>query len=121
VKFVATDNSPWAQHGESRELLLKIPTLEERRAIARDAMDSAVSQVRAAAQAEKSLQERTTDAARDRARTPADAPPPTGANGKQGNMTYEAAEKAKAVAKDQRELADQVKSLQQTAAALGSN
>jgi hypothetical protein len=118
VKFVATDNSPWAQHGESRELLLKIPTLEERRAIARDAMDSAVSQVRAAAQAEKSLQERTTDAARDRARTPADAPPPTGANGKQGNMTYEAAEKAKAVAKDQRELADQVKNLQQTAAAL---
>jgi hypothetical protein len=33
-------------------------------------------------------------------------------------MTYEAAEKAKAVAKDQRALAEQVKSLQQTAAAL---
>jgi hypothetical protein len=31
VKIVATDNSPWAQHGESRELLLKIPTMEERR------------------------------------------------------------------------------------------
>ncbi len=118
VKFVATDNSPWSQHGESRELLLKIPTLEERRAIVRDAMDSAVSQVKATAAAEKSLQERTTDAARDRQRTPADAPPPTGANGKQGNMTYEAAEKAKAVAKDQRELADQVKNLQQTAAAI---
>jgi hypothetical protein len=118
VKFVATDNSPWTQRGESRELLLRIPTLEERRAIARDAMDSAVSQVKAAAQAEKSLQERTSDAARDRQRTPADAPPPTGANGKQGNMTYEAAEKAKAVAKDQRAMADQVKNLQQTAAAL---
>jgi hypothetical protein len=115
VKFIATDNSPWAQHGESRELLLKIPTLEERRAIARDAMDSAVSQVRAAAQAEKSLQDRTSDAARERQRTPADAPPPSG---KQGNMSYEAAEKAKAVAKDQRELADQVKNLQQTAASL---
>ncbi len=118
VKFVATDNSPWSQHGESRELLLKIPTLEERRAIVRDAMDSAVSQVKATAAAQKSLQERTTDAARDRQRTPADAPPPTGANGKQGNMTYEAAEKARAVAKDQRELADQVKNLQQTAAAI---
>ncbi len=118
VKFVATDNSPWSQRGESRELLLKIPTLEERRAIARDAMDSAVSQVRAAAAAEKSIQDRTSDAARDRSRPPADAPPPTAANGKQGNMTYEAAEKAKAVAKDQRELADQVKNLQQTAASL---
>ena len=33
-------------------------------------------------------------------------------------MSYDAAEKAKAVAKDQRALADQVKSLQQAAAAL---
>src|SRR5207237_6633818 len=67
VKIVAIDNSPWAQRGESRELLLKIPTMEERRAIARDAMDSAVSQAKSAAAAEKSLQQRTSDAARDRA------------------------------------------------------
>ena len=78
VKIVATDNSPWAQRGESRELLLKIPTLEERRAIARDAMDSAVSQVKATAAAEKSLQQRTTDAARDRtANAGRRTPPPT--------------------------------------------
>jgi hypothetical protein len=121
VKVVATDNSPWAQRGESRELLLKIPTMEERRAIARASMDSAVSQVKSAAQAEKSLQQRTSDATRDRAAKNSDQEPPTGANGsngKQGSMTYEAAEKAKAVAKDQRALADQVKNLQQTAAAL---
>ena len=118
VKIVATDNSPWAQHGESRELLLKIPTMEERRAIARASMDSAVSQVRSAAQAEKSLQQRTSDATHDRSARNTNQEPPTGANGKQGSMTYEAAEKAKAVAKDQRELADQVKNLQQTAAAL---
>ena len=66
VKIVATDNSPWAQHGESRELLLKIPTMEERRAIARASMDSAVSQAKSAAAAEKSLEQRTSDAARDR-------------------------------------------------------
>ena len=36
VKLVAIDNSPWAQRGESRELLLKIPTMEERRQIAAD-------------------------------------------------------------------------------------
>jgi len=118
VKIVATDNSPWAQRGESRELLLKIPTMEERRAIARASMDSAVSQVRSAAQAEKSLQQRTSDATRDRSARNTGQDAPSGASGKQGSMTYEAAEKAKAVAKDQRALADQVKSLQQTAAAL---
>jgi Domain of unknown function (DUF4175)/Bacterial Ig domain len=118
VKIVATDNSPWAQRGESRELLLKIPTMEERRSIARASMDSAVSQVRSAAQAEKSLQQRTSDAARDRAARNTNPDGSANGSGKQGSMTYEAAEKAKAVAKDQRELADQIKSLQQTAAAL---
>jgi hypothetical protein len=118
VKIVATDNSPWAQRGESRELLLKIPTMEERRAIARSSMDSAVSQVRSAAQAEKSLQQRTSDATRDRAARNTNPDGSQSGSGKQGSMTYEAAEKAKAVAKDQRALAEQMKSLQQTAAAL---
>ncbi|MDB4875702.1 MAG: hypothetical protein JWM41_2148 [Gemmatimonadetes bacterium] len=119
IKIVATDNSPWSQRGESRELLLKIPTMEERRAIARSSMDSAVSQARAAAQAEKSLQQRTSDAARDRSqRNSADAPSNAAGADKKGSMSYDAAEKAKAVAKDQRALADQVKQLQQTAAAL---
>jgi len=119
VKIVATDNSPWGQKGESRELLLKIPTMEERREIARSAMDSAVSQVKSAAAAEKSIQERTSEATRDRSQqrnTSPDAPSNASGNGdKKGNMTYDAAEKAKAVAKDQRALADQVKQLQQTA------
>ncbi|MEO6878079.1 MAG: Ig-like domain-containing protein, partial [Gemmatimonadaceae bacterium] len=119
VKVVATDNSPWAQRGESRELLLKIPTMEERRALARASMDSAVSQVQSAAQAEKSLQERTSDAARDRSQRNT-ASNPSAANGadKKGTLSFDAAEKAKAVAKDQRALTDQVKELQKTAAGL---
>ncbi|HTE46699.1 MAG TPA: Ig-like domain-containing protein, partial [Gemmatimonadaceae bacterium] len=119
AKFVVTDNSPWAQHGESRELLLKIPTMEERRAIARESADSAVSQARSAAEAEKSLQQRTTEAARDRNRAgPQDAPANAASGDKKGSMSYDAAEKAKAVAKDQRALAEQVKNLQQAAAAI---
>jgi hypothetical protein len=120
VKIVATDNSPWGQHGESRELLLKIPTMEERRALARDAMDSAVAQAKSTAAAEKSLQQRTSDAARDRAQRNGSQESASAANGadKKGSMSYDAAEKAKAVAKDQRELADQVKDLQQKAAQL---
>lgn len=117
VKIVAIDNSPWAQRGESRELLLKIPTMEERRSMARDALDSAVSQVRSTAAAEKSLEERTSEAARDRGRRGADAQ--SNASGssddKKNSMSYDAAEKAKAVAKDQRALTEQVKNLQKTA------
>jgi hypothetical protein len=121
VKIVATDNSPWAQRGESRELLLKIPTMEERRALAREALDSAVSQAKQTAAAEKSLQQRTADAARDRSQRQETPNANANANAqgqKQGSMSYDAAEKAKAVAKDQRALADQVKDLQQKAAQL---
>ena len=118
VKIVATDNSPWAQIGESRELLLKIPTMEERRAIARASMDSAVSQVSSAAQAEKQLEQRTNEASRDRTRSQQDAQSNGASADKKGSMSYDQAEKAKAVAKDQRELADQVKNLQQAAAQL---
>jgi len=66
VKIVAIDNSPWAQKGESRELLLKIPTMEERRAMARDAADSAVREAQATASAQRALQQRTDDASKDR-------------------------------------------------------
>jgi hypothetical protein len=119
VKIVATDNSPWAQIGESRELLLKIPTMEERRAIARASMDSAVSQASSAAQAEKQLEQRTNEASRDRTqRNAQDSPSNAAGADKKGSMSYDQAEKAKAVAKDQRELADQVKNLQQAAAQL---
>lgn len=121
VKIVATDNAPWGQFGESRELLLKIPTMEERRALAREAADSAVSQATSAAQTEKSIEDRTSDAARDRAlKTAAEDTPSSAssADGQQHTMSYEQAEKAKAVAKDQRALADRVQNLQQAAAAL---
>jgi hypothetical protein len=116
VKIVAIDNSPWRQRGESRELLLKIPTMEERRTMARDALDSAVSQVRSTAAAEKSLEERTSEAARDRGRRGPDSPSnASGSDDKKNSMSYDAAEKAKSVAKDQRALTEQVKNLQKTA------
>ncbi|HVX40025.1 MAG TPA: hypothetical protein VHB25_10665, partial [Gemmatimonadaceae bacterium] len=119
VKIVATDNSPWAQRGESREVLLKVPTMEERRAIARAAADSAVSQAQAAASAEKSLEQRTSAAAREQSQRQAiDAASNATGGDKKDAMSYNAAEKAKAVAKDQRALTDQVKQLQKNAAQL---
>ncbi|MEX2180250.1 MAG: hypothetical protein WD801_16155 [Gemmatimonadaceae bacterium] len=66
LTIVAVDNSPWAQRGESRELVLRVPTMEERRSLARDAADSVVNEAVSAAAAQKSLEQRTTDASRER-------------------------------------------------------
>ncbi|HEY2377029.1 MAG TPA: Ig-like domain-containing protein [Gemmatimonadaceae bacterium] len=126
VKVVAIDNSPWAQKGESRELLLKIPTMEERRAMARDAADSAVREAQATATAQRALEQRTDDAARDRGQRAngtrngdnASSSESKANGGQQGSMSYEAAEQARAVAKEQRALTDRVKNLEEQAKSL---
>ena len=121
VKIVATDNSPWAQRGESRELLLKIPTMEERRAIARDVagFGGEPGEVGGAGREVARSSARATRRAIAAQRSRAGCAEQRERRGdKKGSMSYDAAEKAKAVAKDQRALADQVKHLQQTAAAL---
>ena len=123
VKVVATDNSPWGQRGESRELLLKIPTMEERRSLARDAADSAVKSATTAASDQKALEKRTDEASRDRGQRAnsqrGDESSGSSAKGSdQSTMSYEAAEQARNVAKDQRALTDRVKNLQDQAKAL---
>src|SRR6185503_11875174 len=103
VKVVAIDNSPWAQKGESRELLLKIPTMEERRAMARDAADSAVREAQPTASAQRSLQQRTDDASKDRgerANSAKSAESSTSSDskangGQQSSMSFESAEQAR--------------------------
>jgi hypothetical protein len=111
LKVVATDNSPWAQRGESRELIVRVATSEEQREMARATGDSAVAAADAAVKAQKALERRAADAAQDRAAAPAD--------GKGGEkMSFEAAQKAKALADDQKAMADQVKQLSEVAKAL---
>ena len=62
IRIVAVDNSPWAQRGVSRELVIRVPTMEERRTMARSAADSAVSRAQQAIAAQKSLEQRTDEA-----------------------------------------------------------
>jgi len=118
AKFVATDNSPWAQRGESRELVLRVPTMEEQREIARDAADSAVSRAVQTTAAQQALAQKTSEAARSRDQQPA-ASRNAGAEGATGDsagtLSYDAAQKSQALAKDQRALTDQVKQLQHAA------
>ena len=118
AKFVATDNSPWAQRGESRELVLRVPTMEEQRELARDAADSAVSRAVQTAAAQQALAQKTSEAARSRDQQQAasqNAAPGAAGGDSAGALSYDAAQKSQALAKEQRALTDQVKQLQHAA------
>ena len=107
VLGTAHDDAPWGQTGKSRELLLRVPGVEDQRREARAAADSLVEKALAAARAQQQLEQRTSDAAR--ARTPADAQ-----KGKTPDaMSYDAAEKAKALAKDQAQMAARAREVQE--------
>jgi hypothetical protein len=123
LRIVATDNSPWAQTGASRELVLKIPTIEERRALARGAGDSAVSEARSAAEAQRSLARRTEEAARERGQRGQSRSSNDKANalpraGETPPMSFEQSEHARSIAKDQQAVAERVEALRKSAAAL---
>ena len=122
VQVAAVDNSPWAQRGVSREILIRIPTMEERRSLARSSADSAASEARAAAVAQKSLEQRTDEASRERgSRNNQNTNGARGAEAarqRERDMSFESAEKARALAQEQRELLDRVNKLKEAAAKL---
>ena len=121
LQIVAIDNSPWAQRGVSRELVLRIPTMEERRSLAREAADSAAAQARNTASAQKSLEQRTDEASRERGARNENSSGARGAEGarqREKEMSYESAEKARALAREQRELTERVEKLKDAAKAL---
>ena len=122
VVLVATDDSPWRQRAESRELILRVPTLGERREMARALADSTASRAAAAAKSQRQLERRTEDAARARGRRDPRAATAKDRDARgqqqQRGMEYEAAEQAEALAKEQRELAQQVDKLREDARAL---
>ena len=115
VRAEAVDASPWAQVGTSREVVVRRATRDEIRASARALGDSAVQAARAAVSAQQALAQRTDEAARAQARTSnasgndrASSAP--GAE-RQASMSYESAEKARALAQEQRAMSDRVQKL----------
>ena len=119
VRAEATDASPWSQRGVSRELVIRRATAEELRTGARALGDSAVQEARSVAAAQRSLAQRTGEAARaqgrqgaskagqERGSAAAAALPPT------GTMTFESAEKARALAQEQRAMTERVERLRE--------
>src|SRR5688572_23724460 len=124
VQIHAIDNSPWANRGVSRELVIRVPTMEERRQLARNAADSAAFEARSAAAAQKSLEQRTDDASRERGARNQNTSGARGAEAarqreqQQKDMSFESAEKARSLAQEQREMTERVEKLRDAAKAL---
>lgn len=110
VVVSATDDSPWRQTTASRELVLRVPSLADQRSNARAAADSAVARALAAASAQRQLAQRTEDAARARDRGGASqrADGATGAGQQGAALSFEGAERARTLAAEQRQLAEEV-------------
>jgi hypothetical protein len=127
VTAIATDDSPWRQTTVSAEVLLRVPSLTEQRAMARALADSLASQAQRLAQQEKRLQQNTDNAARNRDLKGGGSSEEAKANGaakseggKSQSMSFSAAEKAKQLARDQQQLGAKVDSLRQNAKELES-
>lgn len=100
--------------GASRELIVRVPSLRERRELARALADSAVARAQAAAKDQKALEQRTGEAARSRSdrqtsqQTSPDEKPVE-------EMSFENAERNRALASEQQKLQERVEQLQRDA------
>lgn len=111
VRAEAVDASPWAQRGVSRELVLRRATSEEQRTAARALGESAVKEALATAKDQKALAQRTDEAARAQARADAAKDAARQSGQQKSPMNFEAAEKARSLAQEQRAMADRVQKL----------
>jgi hypothetical protein len=119
---VATDNSPGAQAGRSREFVLRLPTMSEVRAAQRVAGQAVAGRLDSLAEASRALERQTEDLARERPRENTQP-------GRQVNeLRYEDARRAEAVAAKQEELVreaeglkDAIRELERSAEAAGVN
>ncbi len=117
----AIDASPWQQSAESRRLVLRVPSAEEQRVLARSLADSLMARAAAISAAETELQRNTANAARSRD-LQSGAPASGGASSQQSPdgsrgkaMSYEAAEKMRSIAQQQRDLGSRVEQLREGA------
>ncbi|MDQ6612358.1 MAG: hypothetical protein M3Y64_07990, partial [Gemmatimonadota bacterium] len=120
----AIDNSLWKQEGQSAELVLRVPSLTEQRTMARSLGDTLAAQAQRLATAEKKLQQSTADATRQRDMKAGGDPKGAQSSGeskseggkaKEGTMSFAAAERAKQVARDQRDLTAKLDSMRSSA------
>ena len=120
VVVEATDNSPWRQRASSRQLVIRVPSLTERREMARSTADSAVARAASVAKAQRELEQRTSEAAKARGQRPEASASRSGSARQEqaGAMSYESAERTRVLAQEQQALREEVRQLQRDAQSL---
>ncbi len=109
----ATDNSPRAQTGRSREFVLRLATMSEIRAAERQSSRAIAGRLDSLAAQSQKLERQTEDLAREQPRGA------TGANARPQNaLAYEQAKRVEAVAAEQRRLVQQAEALKEAIKAL---
>ena len=119
---MAIDDSPWAQAGSSRTIVLRVPGASEQRERARATADSLVASASAAAEDERDLARRAGEASRDRGARSAQSKSGSGtsassaqAANRRDAMSYEAEQRARAVREEQQKLSSNVAAMQKRA------
>src|SRR5207247_2072055 len=108
------DNAPVPHVGRSRELALRLPGREERRAAARDATQALATAADSVSAEQRRLADRTADLAQERSREA-----PEGGNGREtagrqaGALPFDASQRADALARQQAAVSDKVRELAQ--------
>lgn len=114
----AVDDSPWEQRGSSRTVVIRLPSAEERRELARSAADSVVAATTSTARRQQELARRTEETARARGDRSRQATDGTRSASRSEPLGYERQEQAKALAQQQKELGEQIRQLEKQTAEL---
>ena len=113
----ALDNAPTPHSGRSAEIALRLPSMEELRAQAREAARAVANAADSVSAAQRELSDRTRDLAQERSRDPdgRTAARPDGRAGSQqnGTMSFQSTRRAEEIARDQAAMSQRVQELAQ--------
>src|SRR2546427_3471073 len=113
----ALDNAPTPHSGRSAEIALRLPSMEELRAQAREAARAVATAADSVSSAQRELSDRTRDLAQERSRDPdgRTAGRPDGRAGSQqnGTMSFQSTQRAQEIARDQAAMSQRVQELAQ--------
>ena len=113
----ALDNAPTPHSGRSVEIALRLPSMEELRAQAREAARAVANAADSVSAAQHELSDRTRDLAQERSRDPdgRTAGRPDGRAGSQqnGTMSFQSTQRAEEIARDQAAMSQRVQELAQ--------
>jgi len=110
VYVEAWDNAPAAHRGRSAELALRLPSMEELRAAAREAARNVSSAAESLSAAQQDLSERTRDLAQERNRD-ASGGATRQPGGQPGTLPFQATERAEEIARQQAAMSERVAEL----------